>query len=86
MKVHMDNLLQRLDDIERRCETEGEEHQARLRELTRDKQRVEELLTIREAELAVVKREADTKLEEEKRRSQEWSAKVHSLQEQVRPH
>ena len=79
MKVHMDTLLQRLEDLERRCEIDAEEQQARLRELTRDKQRVEELLTIRETELAVVKREADSKLEEEKRRSQEWSAKVHSL-------
>lgn len=42
---------------------------------------MEELLTIREKELAVIKREADAKLDEERRRSQEWSAKVHSLQE-----
>ncbi len=51
MKIHIETLLQRLEESERRHRAELSANDARLQELQRDKTRLEELLALRAAEI-----------------------------------
>jgi chromosome segregation ATPase len=51
MKIHIETLLTRLEDSEKRHRKETAANEARVAELNRDKTRLEELLNIREGEV-----------------------------------
>jgi len=51
MKIHIETLLQRIEETEKRNRLELTNVENRIQELNRDKIRLEELLSIREAEV-----------------------------------
>ena len=86
MKIHIDTLLQKMEDIEKRCLIDIAEKDSKLREINRDKQRIEELLTFKEAEIDSLKQcntVVESKLIREKRRSQELEIQVETIKHQV---
>ena len=86
MKIHIDTLLQKMEDIQKRCLLDIAEKDSKLREINRDKQRIEELLTFKEAEIDSLKQcntEVESKLIREKRRSQELEIQVETIKHQV---
>jgi hypothetical protein len=60
MKIHIETLLQRLEDLEKRHKGELSSLENRVCELLRDKSRMEQLLDMREKELHDFKRESAT--------------------------
>jgi hypothetical protein len=57
MKIHIETLLSRLEEIEKKHRNEKVVVDARMQELNRDKTRLEELLSIREVEVERVLKE-----------------------------
>jgi hypothetical protein len=57
MKIHIETLLSRLEEIEKKHRNEKAVVDARMQELNRDKTRLEELLSIREVEVERVLKE-----------------------------
>ena len=58
MKIHIETLLQRLEDLDKKDRKDLQILEHRVSELLRDKKRMEELLAIREAEIHKVKEES----------------------------
>jgi hypothetical protein len=59
MKIHIETLLQKIEESEKRYRTDMSSVEARMQELNRDKIRLEELLSIREAEVKKGREERD---------------------------
>jgi len=51
MKIHIETLLQRLEDMDIKHKFDISTLETRISELLRDKSRIEELLTVRDKEL-----------------------------------
>lgn len=59
MKIHIDSMVQKLEDLEKKSAFEMRQVEAKLQDIARDKTRIEELLTMREKEVRAVMRERD---------------------------
>jgi hypothetical protein len=59
MKIHIETLLQKIEESEKRYRTDMSSVESRMQELNRDKIRLEELLSIREAEVKKGREERD---------------------------
>jgi len=57
MKIHIETLLSRLEEMEKKHRKDTATADARMQELNRDKTRLEELLSIREVEVERVLKE-----------------------------
>ena len=58
MKIHVETLLQRLEDVDKKHQTDIASLEIRISELLRDKSRMDELLNLRDKELKKVKDES----------------------------
>jgi len=52
LKIHLDNVLQKLEDMEKKHALDSEELKSRNKELSADKQRLEELLRLKEKDFS----------------------------------
>jgi predicted nuclease with TOPRIM domain len=58
MKIHIETLLQRLEDIDKKHQADLSSLETRITELLRDKSRLDEFLSLRDKELKKVKDES----------------------------
>lgn len=58
MKIHVETLLQRLEDVDKKHQTDIASLETRISELLRDKSRMDEFLNLRDKELKKVKDES----------------------------
>ncbi|CDW74118.1 UNKNOWN [Stylonychia lemnae] len=56
LKIHLDNVLQKIEDQEKQQLIDHTQNQERIKELKKDKERLEELLSLRDRELSDFKR------------------------------
>jgi predicted nuclease with TOPRIM domain len=58
MKIHIETLLQRLEDLDKKHQADLSSLETRITELLRDKSRLDEFLSLRDKELKKVKDES----------------------------